>query len=103
MCEHKEVLLMTQIGMRDLKEHMGRFVFLLKRGKPVMLKYRGRPLAVVRSLAGRKTGLTKEEKHIAMLERKGLVSGGNGHVRGTVRPIKIGGKSISDLVIESRE
>lgn len=94
---------MTQMGMRDLKEHMGQFVALLKKGKPVMLQYRGKPFAVVQGIGASKGVGSREENLLAALEKNGLVSGGSGHIRGKFKPLCMGGKNIGDIVIESRE
>jgi len=94
---------MTHMGMRDLKEHMGRFVALVKKGEPVTLRYRGKPFALVQVIERLKSVRSKEENHLLALEKKGLVSGGNGRVKKRFKPLRVGGKNISDIVIESRE
>ncbi len=95
---------MTQIGMRELKENMGRFVLLIKKGEKITLHYRGKPLALVSSLHNTShSSLKKEEKLLAALEERGLITGGKGQLKLLAKPLKVRGKTISDLVIDSRE
>lgn len=94
---------MVQMGMRELKENMGRFVTLLKKNQSVTLNYRGKPLAIVQALATKGTVSAKVRNLVAKLEKKGILSRGTGKVTGDFKPLDLGGKSISDYVIESRE
>ena len=89
--------------MRELKENMGRFVFLIKKGEKITLNYRGKPFALVSCLQSLRPPLSKEEKFLAVLEQKGLITKGKKGPYRRIKPIKIGGKKMSDLVIESRE
>lgn len=102
MCEHWEVF-MTQIGMRELKENMGLFVSLIKKGGKITLNYRGKPLALVSSLEKQKSPLGREEIIIASLEKTGLLQGGTGYLKKKSEPLKVDGETISDLVIQLRE
>ncbi len=94
---------MTRMGMRELKENMGRFVSLIKKNETITLHYRGKPLATVHPIHAKETSSSAEQKLIADLERQGLISGGSGKGFKKIRPIKVKGKSISDIVIEDRE
>lgn len=89
--------------MRELKENMGRFVSLLKKGEKITLNYHGHPLAVVSSLKGGAYKSSKEKKLLETLEIKGMISGGSGQLKRWVSPLKIGGKNISDFVVDLRE
>lgn len=96
--------MMTQIGMRELKGNFGRFVALLRKNEPVTLKYRGEPLAIVYPIEGKKSpSQTKTFKLLEKLEKKRLISGGKGQVQRKAKPLIWKGKSVADIVIESRE
>lgn len=89
--------------MRELKEHMGLFVSLIKKGEKIILNYRGRPLAMVSKLPYPHRTSSREENLLTKLEEKGLITGGKGRLKPGANPLKIGGKSLSNFVIDSRE
>lgn len=94
---------MTSLGIRELKENLGYFVSLLKKGEAVTLKYRGKALAVVNSLVNRSTENADEQALIRQLEKENVINLSSGKVNAGVRPVKTRGRSIADIVIEARE
>lgn len=94
---------MTQLGMRELKENMGRFVATLRKKGALTLSYRGKPLAVVTMIDPSHPTPSNETKLLAKLQKEGLISGGSGQLSERTQPMLLGGRSISDIVLESRE
>ncbi|MBI2336299.1 MAG: hypothetical protein HYU97_06020 [Deltaproteobacteria bacterium] len=94
---------MVQVGMRELKENIGAFVLKLKQGESIILKYRGKPLGVVRSLYKKGKMAHATELAFKKLEQQNLISSGSGRIDSGMQPVKAIGKSVSLLVIESRE
>lgn len=92
---------MTQIGMRELKENMGYFVALIKKGEPVLLKYRGQSLAIVKSTKPNKK--SRGDRALTKLKAQGLIVGRSGKPLAKFVPVKTKGKPVSEMIIEDRE
>lgn len=93
---------MIEMGMRELKENIGYFVNLLKKNQSVTLNYRGQPFAIVQAI-GRKKLPKDIGDTLQKLERMALLTGGDGKLSTRFQPIPVGGKPISDYILESRE
>lgn len=85
----------NEVGVRDLKNHLSKYLESVERGEPLTITRRGKPVAKMLP-AEQKTGL---EKLIA----EGIVSW-SGRKPKLPKPIMLQGpgKTLSDYVIEGR-
>jgi prevent-host-death family protein len=88
---------MEQVGVRELRDHLSRYLKKVKAGKELAVADRGRVIArvVPAETPAVPTG-------VAALVREGLATWGGGKPRGAKRPMALPGRSVSDLVIAER-
>lgn len=90
---------METVGARELKTRLGTYLRRVREGLTLIITDRGRPVAELRPLA---EGAYSEEEALLELAAKGIVTLGTGNLPPRT-PIKIGGGSLSDQIIEDRE
>ncbi len=88
---------MTTVGVRQLKNRLSEFLRRVKNGEKVVVTERGRPVAVISSPAS-----TSSDERLEAMVRKGLADWAGGNPRGSLRPPRIKGKTIAEIVIEER-
>jgi antitoxin (DNA-binding transcriptional repressor) of toxin-antitoxin stability system len=91
----------VQVGVRELRNGLTRYLRLVEKGQQVMVKRGKRPIAVLHK-PERVSAQTEEEIISALIAEGKLI----GPVkRGTFKPfkpIKMGGKPLSRMIIEDR-
>lgn len=88
---------MTTVGIRELKNRLSEYLQRVFGGERVIVTDRGRPVAVLSPPPE-----TAADERIEAMLRQGLAKWGGGKPRGSTRPPKIKGPSISQTVIEGR-
>jgi len=89
-----------QVGIRELRDHLSRWIEKVKRGDEVVVTDHGRTVAVLSAPRPVKKAKSEEE-HLARLEAAGLLRRGTGWK--PMRPIPIRGVDLSKAVLEDRE
>lgn len=84
---------MTEVGIRELRDHLSRYLDRVQEGEEVVVTDRGRAIARVLPMNGERT--------IDRLIAQGLVTPAAQGKRGRPRPLKTAGP-VSDLVAEQR-
>lgn len=88
---------MESVGIRELKNHLSRYLKQVRSGARFIVTERGRPIATV----------SPSEAHARTAWADSLVAAGHAHWNGgkpagSRRPVKLGGRSISAVVLEQR-
>lgn len=84
----------TEVGIRELKNDLSKYIERVRAGEEVIVTDRGRPVA-------RLSSLDRSADHLADLVAAGLVRPPSSAKRHRPRPIKANG-TVSDLVAEQR-
>lgn len=90
---------MVHVGLREANMHFSKYLKLVRKGQEVVVTERGNPVAVIKPLVKE---VTPEDK-IRSLEDQGILRRA---VKGKLpldRAIAIGGKPLSETIIEERE
>jgi len=89
---------MKTVGVRELKDHLSRYLTVVREGSEVLVTDHGHPVARMVPIQGR-TG----QERLAELIAAGAVTPARRRIRSKPRPIRLpGGATISDLVREQR-
>ncbi|HLC42696.1 MAG TPA: type II toxin-antitoxin system prevent-host-death family antitoxin [Methylomirabilota bacterium] len=88
---------MTPVGIRELKNQLSQYLKRVRDGERLVITERGKPVAIISPPT-----TAPVDKHIETLLREGLARWGGGKPKGSRRPAKIKGPSISETVIEGR-
>ena len=88
---------MVKAGLRELKNRLGHYMRKVRNGDTLEVTDRGRPIAYV--VPSREEALRKQ---LEPLIKKGLVSWGGGKPVGLARPVRVGGKPLSEIIVEER-
>jgi prevent-host-death family protein len=88
---------METVGIRELKENLGRYMARVRTGEKIIISDRNKEIAVIMPLDKKE----KEEK-IYQLIQCGLVSWRGGKPKGMPARIVSKGESISEAVLEDR-
>lgn len=92
---------MSTVGVRELKNHLTKFLRLTKLGEEVVVTERGKPIAVLQPIQTLKEPASREAK-LARMAAKGLIVLPKLGFLKKVRPIKVRGAPISESIIEER-
>lgn len=84
---------MTEVGIRELRDHLSRYLDRVRDGEEVVVTDRGRAIARVLPMNGERT--------IDRLIAQGLVAAAGQQARRRPKPLKTAGP-VSDLVTEQR-
>lgn len=88
---------MKTVGVRELKEHLSRYIQNVKLGERILITERKKEVAVLSPLE-----MESEEERILKLVKKGKASWSGGKPSGLSSRITYKGKSVSEAVIEDR-
>lgn len=88
---------MEIIGIRELKENLGRYMKMVRTGEKITITDRKKEIAIIMPLEKK----DKEEKIYQLIQR-GIVSWHGGKPKGLPVRIVPKGKSVSSAVIEDR-
>ncbi len=92
---------MKKVGSRELKNRLGRYLARVRRGETLVVTDRGEPVARLVPVEG----VRKEdelERRLNQMEAEGHLRRARGLFR-DFEPIHIGGKPLSQLILEDRE
>ncbi|MGI8684963.1 MAG: type II toxin-antitoxin system Phd/YefM family antitoxin [Acidimicrobiales bacterium] len=84
---------MAEIGIRELRDHLSRYLDRVQAGEDLVVTDRGRAIARVLPMSGERT--------LDRLIREGRVTPATDHERSRPKPLKTSG-TVSDLVAEQR-
>lgn len=84
---------MAEVGIRELRDHLSRYLDEVQAGNDLVVTDRGRPIARVVPMSGERT--------LDRLIREGKVTPAKTRARNLPTPIKAKG-TVSDLVAEQR-
>lgn len=90
---------MVHVGLREANMHFSKYLKLVRKGQEVVVTERGSPVAVIKPLVKKAT----PDDKIRSLEDQGILRRA---VKGKLplgRAIAIGGKPLSETIIEERE
>ncbi len=88
---------MRTVGVRELKENLSQYLNSVKSGERIIVTDRKKEVAVISPYKIE----TAEEKAL-MLIRKGKADWSGGKPKGIKHKIRVGGKPVSEAVIEDR-
>jgi prevent-host-death family protein len=88
---------MATIGVRELKNRLSEFLRRVGDGERITITDRGRPIAVLSPVDE-----TPEDEAFMKMVREGLARWGGGKPDIPKRGVRIGGRPISETVIEGR-
>ena len=88
---------MKTIGIRELKENLGRYMKRVRTGERIIITDRKKEIAIIMPLENK----AKEEKIYQLIQR-GMACWSGGKPEGMPVRIISRGKSVSDAVIEDR-
>jgi prevent-host-death family protein len=89
--------IMAQVGVRELRNHLSRYLKKVRAGEELEVADRGRVIARVVPAARREIPVG-----VGVLVREGAATWGGGKPKGAKRPLVLPGRSVSDLVITDR-
>ncbi|MFY9269659.1 MAG: type II toxin-antitoxin system prevent-host-death family antitoxin [Candidatus Manganitrophaceae bacterium] len=94
---------MEFVGVRELKNHLTRYLRSVQKGEKVIVTDRGNPVAILRSLDEMEVDASPEERMV-VLAKKGLIQlpPKGGKVDQSSRAVPVKGKPLSRIVIEER-
>jgi len=86
-----------EVGIRDLRDHLGAYMARVRDGESFVILDRGRPLAHL------SPARTPEEAAVARLAREGFLSWGGGKPEGLANPPAVKDGTVADLVVRMRQ
>jgi prevent-host-death family protein len=94
---------MSSVGIRELKNHLDRYLAAVQRGEEVVVTEHGKPVARITSIVGQPARPAPDRRWHDELVAKGLI-------RPALRkrrpkgppPMKLPGKPLSEIIIEDR-
>ena len=88
---------METVGIRELKENLGRYMKMVRTGEKIVITDRKKEIAVIMPL-----GKKDEEEKIYQLIQSGIARWNGGKPKGMPVRTNSRGKRVSDAVIEDR-
>ena len=88
---------MIEAGIKDLKNRLSYYLREVKKGKKIMVTEREKVIATIAPVER-----AEEDSLILSLVREGFASWKGGKPAGSRRPVKIKGKTVSEIVLEDR-
>jgi prevent-host-death family protein len=93
---------MRTVGSRELKNRLGRYLGLVRKGEALVLTDRGRPFARIVPLDPSQEEKPSLEQILAKLEAEGNLRRGSGKFR-PFKPVRVKGKPLSKTILEDRD
>lgn len=88
---------MVSVGVRELKNHLSRYLARVRSGEEIAVTDRGREIAILRPPAQ-----TTAQRGIERLRAEGVVYWGGRRPTAPANPVRGRGQPTSELVIEDR-
>lgn len=92
---------MSTVGVKELKNRLTQYLRRTKQGEEVVVTERGSPIAVLQPIRAA-TGAQSLDARLARLAARGLVTLPTRKRPARVRPVRVGGKSVSKIILEDR-
>ena len=92
---------MSTVGIRELKNHLTRYLRQTKHGEEIVVTERGKPIAVLMPIKSAKRA-TSLEARLATLAAQGRLTLPTRKPLKRIRTVKISGPTIAQTVIEDR-
>lgn len=93
---------MQTIGVRELKDHLTRYLAFVRQGERIVVTDRGKPVAVLGPIEAKDGRKPSAADRAAALARRGLISLPEGTPDLTTKPVAIRGEPISRTLIRDR-
>jgi prevent-host-death family protein len=97
-----EIATMKTVGSRELKNRLGRYLGLVRKGEALLLTDRGRPFARIVPLNSSQEGAPSLEEVLKQLEAEGNLRLGSGKFK-PFKPVRVKGKPLSKMILEDRD
>jgi prevent-host-death family protein len=88
---------MASVGVRELRDHLSRYLTRVKAGEQVIVKERGRAIAQLIPVESR-----PEREALSALLQEGVARWAGGKPQGATHPAKVRGRLVADIVREGR-
>jgi len=92
---------MSTVGIKELKNRLTEFLRRTKQGDEVVVTERGKPIAVIQSIASAER-LQSLEAKLARMAAQGFLSLPTKKLRKKVRLIRVSGEPVSQTIISER-
>lgn len=92
---------MKRVGSRELKNRLGRYLRLVRKGEALVITDRGRPFARVVPFDPSQEEESTLEQILARLEGEGNLRRGSGKFK-PFKPVRTKGKPLSKMILEDR-
>ena len=89
---------MVQVGIRELKSQLSRYLSQVKKGETVVVTERGVPIALIVP-----SGTSRVEETMKRLVSQGVVHWAGGKPKGSIPRVRLPGKPLSEYVLEGRD
>jgi prevent-host-death family protein len=93
---------MKTIGSRELKNRLGRYLGMVRKGEAILVTDRGKPVARILPLSPSQEEGPSVDKILKQLEAEGHLRLGTGLFR-PFKPVRVKGKPLSRMILEDRE
>jgi len=93
---------MKTIGSRELKNRLGRYLGMVRKGEAILVTERGKPVARILPLDPPQEEESGVEKILRQLEAEGNLRRGSGRFK-PFKPVRVKGKPLSRMILEDRE
>ena len=92
---------MVEVGVRELKNSLTRYLRLVEKGQSVLVTSRNRPVAVLKK-PDRRSARTQEEVITALVAEGKLLPAAAPGPFEPFKPVQVKGKPVSRVIIEDR-
>jgi antitoxin (DNA-binding transcriptional repressor) of toxin-antitoxin stability system len=92
---------MIEVGVRQLKNRLTRYLRLVEKGQSVIVTRRNRPVAVLKQ-PDRRSARTQEELVAALVAEGKLLRAASPGPFKPFKPVQVKGKPVSRIIIEGR-
>ncbi len=88
---------MIQAGIKDLKNRLSDYLRQVKKGEKILITERKKVIATIAPV-----GRTGDDSFLLSLVKEGFASWKGGKPMGSRHPVRIKGKTISEIILEDR-
>ncbi len=92
---------MSTVGIKELKNRLTHYLRRTKQGEEVIVTERGKPIALIQRIQSVQY-VESREARLAQLAAQGLVTLPTRKLLKKIRPVKVGGPPISQIILEDR-
>ena len=93
---------MKTVGSRELKNRLGRYLGMVGKGETIIVTDRGKPVARILPPIPASSDTSSMDEILAQLEAEGHLRRGTGRFK-KIKPIRLKGKPMSQMIIEDRD